>query len=401
MATLTASFVKNETKNGKHSDHDNNLWLFIGKNGKTKTWKFKGRIKGVEYNKTIGYYPNMSLAEARKLATEIKATIKNGVNYFAELEKQKEKEVINALTFGEVAEAWYQAKVTEGKRENTLKTDRKRLDKHILPYIKDIPIIDVKKSMLIEICDRVKEHAPYSANRVAGMLQSIFEMAIISEHIETTPAYKLTKLYKKPPTKHNPYLEITEINKFLKTLEAGLLLNKMDVVTYRMILIQFHTLSRPNEVAKLKWEYIDFDRKEWTIPIEGMKNKQSHTQPLPQYVIDLLIDQKPFSEDSQYVFPASKRGTKQPHRNLETANNTIKRIGYKGVLTAHGMRGTASTALSKLGYHQELIDTALSHLIGSTVRRSYIHHKLEEDRKKMLSHWSEFLASGANTKGII
>ncbi len=391
MATLTASFVKNEAKNGWYSDHDNNLWLFIGRNGKTKAWKFKGRIKGVEYKKTIGYYPNMSLAEARKLATEIKTTIKNGVNYFAELEAQKEKENNQLITFGILANEWLEIKIAKGIRENTLKTDRKRLDKHILPTLTNTPLMDIDKPLLREICDKAKTETPYTANRIAGMFQSIFEHAVMSDYIGNSPAQYLTKLYPKPKTINNPHLPIEEIAELLIALRMGLQFELIDSVTYRMALIQFHTLSRPTEIATLKWDYIDFDNKAWTIPIEEMKNKEAHIQPLSDEVVALLEKQKSFSENSPYVFPSAIRNAKAPHRNKETVNTALKQLKYKDRLTAHGLRHTGATALAKLGYDRDLIDTALSHFVGNEVSRTYNKDKMFNQRREMLNHWSENL----------
>ncbi|MBS9778634.1 MAG: tyrosine-type recombinase/integrase [Gammaproteobacteria bacterium] len=392
MASFTATFIKNQNKNGWYSDHSNNLWLFVGKSGEVKSWKFKGRINGKEIKKTIGYYPDMSLSDARQLAIEIKTSIKNGINYFAELENQKEKNNKTAITFGTLAIEWVELKIAKGIRDNTLKTDRKRLDKHILPILENTHLIDIDKPLLREICDNAK---PYTANRIAGMLQNIFEHAVMSDYIDNSPAQYLAKLYPKPKTINNPYLPIEEIAELLTALRMGLQFELIDSVTYRMALIQLHTLSRPTEIATLKWEYIDFDNMSWTIPVEEMKNKETHTQPLSAEVVTLLKEQKPFSRDSIFVFPSARRNAKTPHRNKETVNTALKRLKYQNRLTAHGLRHTGATALAKMGYDRDLIDTALSHFVGNTVSRTYNKDKMFNQRRDMLSHWSTFLDGGA------
>lgn len=394
MSKFTAAFIKNIKTAGWYSDHRHKLWLFIGKDGKNKVWKFKGRINKKEIKKTIGHYPQMTLAEARELALHIDTTYKNGIDYFADLEITQLQAEKDAITFQTIADEWLSIKQAKGMRANTLATDKKRLDKHILPTLATTPIKDIDKAMLRQICDRSALEAPYTANRIAGMLQSIFEHAVISEAIETSPAQYLTKLYPKPKTTNNPHLSIEEIPELLTALRMGLQFELIDIITYRMILIQFHTLARPAEIATLKWEYIDLDNACWTIPLEKMKNKETHTQPLSPHVVAMLKEQQSYSEGNDYVFPSAKRNGKTPHRNKETANTALKkRLKYKDRLTAHGLRHTAATALGKLGYDRDLIDTALSHLVGNEVSRTYNKDKAIKQRREMLNHWSEYLTN--------
>ncbi len=229
--------------------------------------------------------------------------------------------------------------------------------------------------MLREICDRTSLDTPYTANRMASMFQSIFEHAVISEVIKTSPAQYLTKLYPKPKTTNNPHIQIEEIPELLTALRMGLQFELIDSVTYRMIVIQLHTLARPTEVAKLKWGYISFDSPDgacWTIPAEEMKTGIEHKQPLSPQVVAMLKEQQSYSEGSEYVFKSAVRNGKKPHRDEATANVALKnRLKYKGRLTAKGLRHTAATALAKLGYDRELIDLAQAHLVANTVSRTY------------------------------
>ena len=45
-----------------------------------------------------------------------------------------------------------------------------------------------------------------------------------------------------------------------------------------------------------------------------------------------------------------------------TLNNALKRMGYRDLLTGHGMRATMSTALNEIGYPKVWIDAQLSHV---------------------------------------
>lgn len=400
MAKLNDSFLRSTSKAGWHTDGLNGLYFVVGKTGR-KQWKIKTRIKEQNIKKTIGHYPNMGLKDARALAGEIFSAYMNGVDYFAEQEAQTVKLKKEATPFKVVVDDWLDTKKNKGVRESTIATDIKRLDKHFFPTLGNKPINDITTAELIAICDKSKESGKkYTAFRLAIMLKSIFEYAKdVLKIIADNPASGLPKKYPKPKTDNNPHLAIEQIPELLSDLKAALKFELIDIVTYHMILIQLHTLSRPAEIAKLKWEYIDFDAACWTLPAEIMKNKHAHKQPLSPQVLTLLEAQRPYSEGSEYVFKAVKRGTKNPHRDPATANVAIKnRLKYKDRLTAHGMRRTAGNALNKnadnhLGYDKELIDLALAHTVADITTLTYNDDTRYPERRKMLNHWSEYLDS--------
>lgn len=47
--------------------------------------------------------------------------------------------------------------------------------------------------------------------------------------------------------------------------------------------------------------------------------------------------------------------------NSQTANMAMKRMNFKDILVAHGMRSNASTVLNKKGFQSDVIEAALAH----------------------------------------
>jgi integrase len=74
-----------------------------------------------------------------------------------------------------------------------------------------------------------------------------------------------------------------------------------------------------------------------------------------------------------------------------TINATLHRIGYAGRLTAHGIRGTLSTALHEIGYPRAWIETQLSHVDPDQVRAAYNHADYVEQRRRMMQDWADRL----------
>ena len=74
----------------------------------------------------------------------------------------------------------------------------------------------------------------------------------------------------------------------------------------------------------------------------------------------------------------------------------LKRMGYGGVLVAHGLRSLASTTLNEQGFDPDVIEAALAHLDQNSVRRAYNHAEYLERRRVMMCWWSEHIEQAAS-----
>lgn len=74
-----------------------------------------------------------------------------------------------------------------------------------------------------------------------------------------------------------------------------------------------------------------------------------------------------------------------------TVNMALRRMGYEGKLTGHGIRATISTALNEMGYNEDWIEAQLSHASSSKVRKTYNHAEYVEQRRGMMQEWADYL----------
>ena len=73
--------------------------------------------------------------------------------------------------------------------------------------------------------------------------------------------------------------------------------------------------------------------------------------------------------------------------NSQTANATLKRIGYGGKLVAHGLRSIASTAMNERGFNPDVIEAALAHSDKNEVRRAYNRSTYLHARIDLMNWW--------------
>lgn len=75
-----------------------------------------------------------------------------------------------------------------------------------------------------------------------------------------------------------------------------------------------------------------------------------------------------------------------------TVNQALRRLGYGGVMTAHGFRSTASSLLNESErWHPDVIEHALAHQDKNSIRRIYNRSSYWTARSEMMQWWSDYL----------
>ena len=76
----------------------------------SKTWRKDYRWQGARRTFTIGAYPAMRLADARKQALELNTWIKSGIDPRTQAPGQQRKQVQNSRRpFAQIAQAWFKS----------------------------------------------------------------------------------------------------------------------------------------------------------------------------------------------------------------------------------------------------------------------------------------------------
>ena len=128
-----------------------------------------------------------------------------------------------------------------------------------------------------------------------------------------------------------------------------------------------------------------------TIPAERMKSKKSHLVPLTQPMVDVLEPLKDVTGETEYVFDTG-RGGRYPHMNPASINAYLIKLGYQGLLRAHGVRSIPLTiGQGILGFKPEVIQRQLAHAIGDKVRQAYDRSTLLKERRDFMIAWSDYL----------
>ena len=87
----------------------------------------------------------------------------------------------------------------------------------------------------------------------------------------------------------------------------------------------------------------------------------------------------------------TNRTKRNDHMSSQTANIVIKRAGFEGHLTAHGIRSLASTTLneksSELNFNPNPIKACIANKIAGEVRKAYNYSTYLDERRNINQWW--------------
>lgn len=394
IAPLSEALVKNakkRVKDYKLYDGGGLALLIYAKEGRQKIWLFDYSFQNKRKSISLGTYPQVSLAEARKLRNQAKEKIAQGVD---PSEERKEKKAAQNPTFKDVAEKWlllHKDKITN----NTYVRKKGWLTNHIYPLFGDKDFLEIKRLDIINLLQILQSQGiAETADRISNMLNSIWRYAAMLEIVEYNIIAAIDKKIILPARQKNHYPTITdptEIGALLRAIDGY----KGDINTKLALELSPYVFLRSYNIRALEWKEVDFEKREIKIPAHKMKMKAPHIVPLTDRTIEILKKAYAISAHcSVYVFPSSISNVKIMSEN--TLNQALRRLGYsKDEIVYHGFRAMASTIMHEKigehGIHSDAIERQLAHAERSGVKAAYNHAEYLKERRILMEWWSKWL----------
>ncbi|MGJ8623640.1 MAG: Arm DNA-binding domain-containing protein [Yoonia sp.] len=119
LSDIQVRNLKPREKAYKVSDFEG-LFVLVKPNG-SKLWQFKYRMDGKERLLSIGVYPNISLAQARKTKDGARANVAAGIDPSeAKQQEKRQRREVNDQTFEKLGAEFLAKQRKEGKSAATL-----------------------------------------------------------------------------------------------------------------------------------------------------------------------------------------------------------------------------------------------------------------------------------------
>lgn len=388
LTDVTVRNAKPREKAYKLAD-SGGLFLFVSPAG-GKLWRLKFRVAGKEKLLSLGDYPRIGLADARKARDDAKAKLATGTDPAHEHKMAKIAAKISAgNTFQSVAEDFIAVKlVAENKAEATIDKARWYLS-HLTPALGNRPISEIEPAELLAVL-KVLERKGHreTARRTRALASRIFRHGVAHTLCRSDPAALLGGALAAPiVTPRAAILEPAKLGEFLRDLDAygGSITVKI------AMLLAPHTFTRPSELRKGRWEEIDWDNAVWHVPAVRTKLRRPHSVPLSRQSLALFTELRRTTGNFDLMFPGQRSHLKPFSEN--TLNQAFRRMGWSAdEVTTHGLRSTASTLLNESGkWHMDAIERALAHGHSNAVRGTYARGQHWDERVQMAQWWSDYL----------
>lgn len=378
--------IKPLEKKKRYSD-EKGLYLEVTPAG-GRFWRLKYRFNGRESTLTIGSYPEISLAQARRARDEARIQLYSNIDPNA-VKNERLQQINENILFKSLAMEWMEDRKAVIK-ETTYLRDLSVFEKDLFPALGEMPIDQIKGKDVLACAKKIEERgAQEMAKRSIPLAGRIFRFAIRKGIIENDPTPHLQEALKPRKVKHMARLDISEFPPFLERMDRY----HGNPIIKTAIQLMTLTFVRTAELRMMEWDEIDFETKLWRIPANKMKMAQPHIVPLSKQAIELLEGLRPLTGNKQYVF--YNHSTAKP-MSSNALLCVIRTMGYNGKMTGHGFRGLASTTLHEQGYMHDAIEIQLAHRVGNAVSQAYNHAQHLEYRTKMMQEWSDFIDSLRN-----
>ena len=379
--TLSDRFVKTLKATGCRTDYYDatapGLVLRVAESGR-KSWCVVYRVSRRKRRMTLGTYPAVTLAAARKKAREARAQVQLDTTDPA-------ADRINARRGETVSDVCTDYLERHAKRyKRSWKEDERIINAEVLPRWRHRLIKQLTRSEVRDMVEEIADRAPIMANRVLALVRKMLNFAAEREWLDANPA----TLLKKPGVERSRDRVLTEdeIRATWGALDEELSPTMAAAFKARLL-----TGQRGGEVLGMQWRHLDADGAWWEIPGTLTKNGEVHRVPLTAATVAILREQRSrVSDGVRWVF-ANELGTGSVHhRAKKVAAQLSKTLDF--TFRGHDLRRTCATGMAEAGVPVDSIAKVLNHVDrGARATRIYDRYSYDAEKRAALDAWARRL----------
>ena len=345
----------------------------------TKAFVVWYRIGNKARRLTLGRFPTMSLAEARKRAQEALLQVADGKDPAAE--KQRARAEYGGNLFGTLVDEFIET-YAKRKTRGWAETDR-LLKREFVSLWATWPIHTISRQDVTKVLNGiVKRGSPSAANHALAAIRKMFNWAIEHGHVDRSPCFGI-----KAPSKLKSRDRVLTEEELVCIWQAA---EKMGYPYGDIVQLLILTAQRRNEVTGMRWTELDLVKATWTIPAERTKPGRTHELPLSDMTLRLLQSLPRVHDD--LVFPA--RGKDNPASGFSKWKRALDGIADIGAWRIHDIRRTVASGLAQLKVPPHIIEKILNHTTGTLGGVAGIYNRFGylSEMKDALDHWANQLA---------
>jgi integrase len=385
--SLTALKVK-KAGPGKHADL-HGLYLVVQPSG-TRSWMLRCQHKGRRRDYGLGPVHDVSLAEARVAAMEVRKMVRAGLDP-VEQRGLKRPSRASRPTFEVVARKCYES-LRKGWKDRRNASWVASFENHVFPIIGSKPIDAIDSKAALSVMEPIWLTIPDTAKKILQRIGAVLDYAHIKGMIAQPVSLRSVRKGLPRQTRqvqHRQAMPYKDVPAFMAKLMALTPTVGRDALRLTVL-----TATRSGEVRNAVWGEFDLDMAIWSIPAERMKMKEPHVVPLGPAAVALMrrLHEEQLALDGE-VKPKRLIFTHYGARAISdvTMLKALRDMGIEGI-TVHGFRSSfADWAAEQTNVAKEIVEKALAHKVPNAVEAAYRRTDFCDKRRTLMARWAAFV----------
>lgn len=358
---------------------------FVAKAG-GGNWVFRFSLNGRRREMGLG---NLRLAEARKERMRWAAEVAAGRDPIIERQRLADIQRDDGeMTFEQALARFFAGYCDRLKSEQAAKNWGSCLRVHVLPKIGRVRIVDLHQRHIHDAIEPIWRTKHVTAGKALQRTRMVIEWARLAGYpvdpfICDAAQHMLGHVhYVKTPIVATSWRDVPAVYRKLDHL----------IPTHLALRLIMLTAVRGGSARGARFDEIEGDV--WTVPAERMKGQRGKTSdfrvPLSLPALELVEICRGQANGSPYLFPSPVTGKPITDVSIEKALNKINEHGRP-----HGFRSSLRSWVQDTNAASyEVTETALAHVIGNKVERSYARSDLLDQRRILMQNWADHVTSG-------
>jgi integrase len=315
----------------------------------TKTFVLMYYVGQRKRRLTLGRYPIISLAGARRMALDALNRVANGSDPQAERRNAR-----TSLHFNEVVEDFVNTHAAQHYRPSHAHETARLLRARFVAAWAQRDIKDISKGDVIKLLDNVTgAGTPSAAIHALATIRKFFNWCVERGIVEANPCANLSR-----PALVGSRDRVLDNDEVAAVWAA---VNTLDAPFSHIVRLLLLTAQRRGEVAGMHWSEISFEERMWSIPASRTKSNRAQLLPLSPLALSVIASIPRVDDD--IVFPA--RGNASAHPSgFSKVKRRLDELSGVTDWTLHDLRRTVATHMAGMGVAPHVIERILNHTTG-------------------------------------
>lgn len=313
--------------------------------------------------RTVGFRPDIRLAEARELAAQMLVDIRLGRDPKAAQRERAQAAATGHMLVAQLVDKWLADHVRAKLKPRTVADYERLAAQHIKPTLGHLQVPRVVRDDVVQLHLAMKR-TPRQANYVVTVVHAIFNFAedLALRPYGSNPAKRI-KRYREG--KLERFLTEEEIARVADSIDAAERTGKIGPHVACGLRLALFTGARSGEITAIQWSHIDWGRKFIRLP--DSKTNEPRTIHLSDAAIEML---RTIPRIGPYVVAGAIDG--EPFKNLWRAWTIVRTLAGLPDVRLHDLRHSYASLAAGRGISLQMIGKLLGHRVPATTQR-YSH----------------------------